>query len=160
MTERVAVITGGLGVLGTAVARLATAKGMTVAVIDSKPAPVGHAAGLLLDCVDLTNATAAREALETVVSQLGRIDALMNVAGAFRWTTLEESGADDWEQLFRINVQTAANATRAAIPALKSSGAGRVVNVGAGAAERASAGMGPYAAAKCGVHRLTESLAE
>jgi NAD(P)-dependent dehydrogenase (short-subunit alcohol dehydrogenase family) len=58
-----------------------------------------------------------------------------------------------------INVMTALSASRAALPALKKS-RGSMVNVGAYAALRAAAGMGPYAAAKAGVHRLTEAMAE
>jgi NAD(P)-dependent dehydrogenase (short-subunit alcohol dehydrogenase family) len=50
--------------------------------------------------------------------------------------------------------------SRAAIAALSASGDGRIVNVGAGAAQKAAAGMGPYTASKAGVHRLTEALAE
>jgi NAD(P)-dependent dehydrogenase (short-subunit alcohol dehydrogenase family) len=59
-----------------------------------------------------------------------------------------------------MNVQTTANAVRAALPALKASSSGRIVNVGALSAEKAAAGMGPYAASKAAVHRLTEALAE
>ena len=58
-----------------------------------------------------------------------------------------------------LNVTTALNASRAAIPRLTASGTGRIVNVGALGALQASAGMGPYAASKAGVHRLTEALA-
>jgi NAD(P)-dependent dehydrogenase (short-subunit alcohol dehydrogenase family) len=58
-----------------------------------------------------------------------------------------------------MNVLTTLSASRAALPALRKS-RGSIVNVGANAAVRAAAGMGPYAAAKAGVHRLTEALAE
>jgi NAD(P)-dependent dehydrogenase (short-subunit alcohol dehydrogenase family) len=51
-------------------------------------------------------------------------------------------------------------ASRAAIPFLKQSGQGRIINIGANGALKAGAGMGAYAASKSGVHRLTESLAE
>ena len=95
-----------------------------------------------------------------VMSRFGRIDALLNVAGGFRWIKIEDSHSADLDFLFRINVQTAANAVRAALPALQTSPAGRIVNVGALAAEKASAGMGPYAAPKASVLRLTEALAE
>jgi NAD(P)-dependent dehydrogenase (short-subunit alcohol dehydrogenase family) len=98
--------------------------------------------------------------MAAVTARYGRIDALMNIAGGFRLATLEASDAALWDLLFRINVQTAANAARAALPALKASGTGRIVNVGAGAALKAEAGMGPYAAAKSGVHRLTEALSQ
>ena len=59
-----------------------------------------------------------------------------------------------------MNVDTAANATRAALYPLKASGSGRIVNVGANGAVKAAAGMGAYAASKAGVHKLTEALAE
>jgi NAD(P)-dependent dehydrogenase (short-subunit alcohol dehydrogenase family) len=62
--------------------------------------------------------------------------------------------------MFRLNLATCANASRAALPHLLASGAGRIVNVGANAALKADAGMGAYAASKAGVHRLTESLAQ
>jgi NAD(P)-dependent dehydrogenase (short-subunit alcohol dehydrogenase family) len=58
-----------------------------------------------------------------------------------------------------MNVLTASNACRAAIPHLKRSG-GRIVNVGSAAALKPSVGMGPYAASKAGVHSLTQALAE
>ena len=89
-----------------------------------------------------------------------RIDALLNIAGGFKWETLASSLMEGWHRLFLMNVQTAANASRAATPHLKRSAAGRIVNVGANGALKASAGMGPYAASKAGVHSLTESLAE
>jgi len=59
-----------------------------------------------------------------------------------------------------MNVQTASNASRAALAALKASGSGRIVNIGANGALKATTGMGPYAASKAGVHKLTEALAE
>src|SRR6185295_5789264 len=64
-----------------------------------------------------------------------------------------------WDSLFTINVKTALNTCRAAIPHLRASRAGRIVNIGAYAALKAGAGMGAYTASKAGVHRLTESLA-
>ena len=62
--------------------------------------------------------------------------------------------------MFRVNLMTAANASRAAIPYLAAGDGGAIVNIGAGAALKSGAGMGAYAASKSGVHRLTESLAE
>ena len=62
--------------------------------------------------------------------------------------------------MFAINLKTALNASRAALPYLLESGAGRIVNVGAQAAVHAPEGMGAYAASKAAVHRLTESLAD
>jgi NAD(P)-dependent dehydrogenase (short-subunit alcohol dehydrogenase family) len=61
--------------------------------------------------------------------------------------------------MYALNVTTALNASRAAIPHLVASGVGRIINVGALGALQAGSGMGPYAASKAGVHRLTEALA-
>jgi NAD(P)-dependent dehydrogenase (short-subunit alcohol dehydrogenase family) len=93
------------------------------------------------------------------VASLGRLDGLINVAGGFAWETMADGGAETWDRLYRMNVATCANMCRAAIPHLTAAG-GRIVNIGAGGAVKAGAGMGAYAAAKGGVHRLTEALAE
>jgi NAD(P)-dependent dehydrogenase (short-subunit alcohol dehydrogenase family) len=159
------IVTGAFGSLGRVVARSAAERRWRVAALDlasSPPADLSASEGRIepLPGVDLTDAASAKEAVEAVVSRLGRLDALLNIAGGFRWTPVADSDAAVWDLLFRLNVQTAVNAARAAIPHLIASGAGRIVNVGAGAAERASVGMGPYTASKSGVHRFTESLAE
>lgn len=163
---RVAVITGGFGALGQVVAAAAIERGFRIAIPahTAKP-PAGFADrlgpnALFIGDVDLVDEAAAASAMEAVMSRFGRIDVLLNIAGGFRWTKIADSHAADLELLFRMNVQTTTNATRAALPALKRSPAGRIVNVGALGAERAGAGMGPYAASKAAVHRLTEALAE
>src|SRR5206468_2074884 len=79
--------------------------------------------------------------------------------GAFSFETVADGDSKTWQRLYAINVLTALNASRAAIPHLSASGAGRIVNIGAVGALQAGSGMGPYAASKAGVHRLTEALA-
>ena len=166
MTGRVYAITGAFGVLGSAVARAAAAKGARVALIDyAKIPPEGLGEdcgpdGMILGGVDLTDAAAAGAAIDAVDRHFGRLDVLINVAGGFRWETVEEGSWETWHQLFRMNVLTTSNASRSAIPHLKRSGSGRIVNVGANGAVKASMGMGAYAASKAGVHKLTEALAE
>ncbi|WP_304219072.1 SDR family NAD(P)-dependent oxidoreductase [Phenylobacterium aquaticum] len=166
MTARVVAITGAHGALGSVVAKAAAEQGARVALIDHgqhPPPGLVEACGaeaLTLGGVDLTDAAAAGAAIDAVVARFGGLDVLINIAGGFTWQTLADSGADSWTAMFRINLLTATNASRAAIPHLKASGAGRIVNIGANGAVKAAAGMGPYAAAKAGVHRLTESLAE
>jgi NAD(P)-dependent dehydrogenase (short-subunit alcohol dehydrogenase family) len=98
--------------------------------------------------------------MAAVNSHFGRIDALVNVAGGFLWEKIESGAPQNWERMFALNLKTTLNASQAALPYLVASGAGRIVNVGALAALKAGAGMGPYAASKSGVHRFTESLAE
>lgn len=158
------VVTGAFGALGRALVGSATAAGWRVAALDQSAPADGQAlvgpSGLAEAGVDLSDPAAAQAAMGKVRDRLGRIDALANIAGAFRWETLAEGDPATWEFLFRVNLQTAVNASRAALPHLVASGAGAIVNIGAGAALKAGAGMGAYAASKSGVHRLTESLAE
>lgn len=159
MTERVVAITGGHGVLGKAVLDAALQAGLKVAVIDHAH---GHAVpeGVLeVGGVDLTKADQAQKAVDAVIARFGRLDALLNIAGGFVWQTTDDD-APAWDRMHALNVTTALNACRAALPALKASPEGRIVNVGSAAALKPGAGMGAYGAAKAGVHALTQSLAE
>jgi len=164
MAGRIFAITGAFGALGSAVARAAAAQGARVALIDfAQVAPAGAPSGedvLVLGGVDLTDPAQAQRAIDAVVERFGGLDALVNIAGGFRWETLEGGDPETWRTLFRMNVETAANTSRAAIAPLKASRAGRIVNIGANGAVKAAAGMGAYGASKAGVHRLTEALAE
>jgi NAD(P)-dependent dehydrogenase (short-subunit alcohol dehydrogenase family) len=162
MQGRTIVVTGAAGALGSAVAQAAAERGAVVAMIDAAalPADRGPSGALRLERVDLADLAAAKRAMDGVKNQTGRLDALINIAGGFRWQTLADGNLDVWDSLYRINLRTAATASKAALPHLLASGAGRIVNLGAFAAERAGAGMGAYAASKAGVAKLTESLAE
>jgi NAD(P)-dependent dehydrogenase (short-subunit alcohol dehydrogenase family) len=160
MTGRVLAITGAFGVLGAAVAKAAAGQGARVALIDFAKAGPAVDGALVLGGVDLTDPAQAGAAIDAVAEHFGGLDGLLNIAGGFAWQTLSDGAHDTWPGLYRLNVLTAANASRAAIPHLKQSAAGRIVNVGANAALKAGMGMGAYAASKAGVHALTQSLAE
>lgn len=159
MSDRVIAITGGHGVLGRAVVEAALADGLRVAVIDHASGQSAPDGVLELGGVDLTDAASAKTAIDAVVAHFGRLDALLNIAGGFVWQTTDDA-EPAWAKMFALNLTTALNASRAALPHLKASAEGRIVNVGANAALKSAAGMGAYAASKAGVHRLTESLAE
>jgi NAD(P)-dependent dehydrogenase (short-subunit alcohol dehydrogenase family) len=160
------VVTGGFGTLGRAVASAAVSRGASVAVLDVAPsAPPGLEAQLgpqaaLFGGTDLRVFDGAAAALDAVAGRFQRIDGLINVAGGFRWETVGDGDVATWDLLYQINLRTALNASKAAIPHLLAAGGGSIVNVGANAALKAAAGMGAYAASKAAVHRLTESMAE
>lgn len=160
MTQRILCITGGHGVLGSAVARVATERGWRVALIDHSQAPPGVICENTYGGVDLTDPAATQAAFDRLNADFGGLDALFNIAGGFTWQTLEDGDPAAWARLHAMNVTTCLTATRAALPLLKASAAGRIVNVGANGAIKAAAGMGAYGASKEGVHKLTESLAE
>jgi NAD(P)-dependent dehydrogenase (short-subunit alcohol dehydrogenase family) len=158
---RSVIVTGGFGVLGQAVAEAFAAAGDKVARVDFAPGAAKPVEGALdVGGVDLTDAAATAAALDTVRAAHGGIDVLVNVAGGFTWETLEGGSLDSWARMQAMNLVTNATITKAALADLKASGAGRIVNIGAGAALKAGMGMGAYAASKAGVHKLTEALAE
>src|SRR5580704_4698383 len=156
---RAIIVTGALGVLGRAVCAAAEGAGARVARLDQ--AESGEGGELTFLGLDLADEAAAQAAMRRIAGICGRIHGLVNVSGGFVWSPVSESPAKVWEEMFRINLATALGATRAALDFLKAAPAGAsIVNVGANAAARAAAGMGPYAASKAAVARLTESLAE
>jgi len=161
LASRAFAVTGGFGALGTVLGEAIMQAGARVALIGRGRAPPDVADGALaLSGVDLGDAAAARAAMDQAARHFGRLDGLVNVAGGFEWEKIEGGDIGTWERMFAINVRTALLASQAALPHLLARGSGRIVNVGAAAAGQAALGMGAYAAAKSGVARLTEAMAE
>jgi NAD(P)-dependent dehydrogenase (short-subunit alcohol dehydrogenase family) len=161
----VVVVTGGVGTLGAAVARKFKSLGARVALLDHAGEPDWArqefpAPHLVICGLDLTDERATAAALGQVAASAGGIDVLVNVVGGFRWQTIGAGDLATWELMFAMNLKTALIACGAALPYLKARGGGRIINIGAGAAARGRAGMGPYTASKAGVERLSESLAD
>jgi NAD(P)-dependent dehydrogenase (short-subunit alcohol dehydrogenase family) len=160
MNGKAIVITGALGALGRVVAETAVKRGARVAGVDHAPSQMAATAERIeLGGVDLSDAAAAKKAIDTAASHFGRLDVLVNIAGGFTFETVADGDPKSWQRMYAMNVLTALNTCKAAIPHLVASSAGRIINVGAMGALQAGAGMGPYAASKAGVHRLTEALA-
>ena len=160
MNGKVVIVTGASGALGSVVAEAALARGARVAGLDHAASQVPATANRIeLGGVDLSDATAASKAIDAVVAHFGRLDALVNIAGGFAFEAVAEGDPKTWQRMYALNVLTALNASRAAIPHLAGSASARIVNIGAIGALQAGTGMGAYAASKAGVHRLTEALA-
>lgn len=157
MQDRIVAVTGAFGVLGSAVTEHFEELGWTVARLDHADAP--RAEKGWIGGVDLADRDTAKEAWNRVLSEVGRPGALVNIAGGFVWETLGEDGPATWERMFRMNTLTAVTMCTVALETLKAQAGAAIVNIGAAAADKADAGMGPYAASKAGVARLTESLA-
>jgi NAD(P)-dependent dehydrogenase (short-subunit alcohol dehydrogenase family) len=160
MDGKVVVVTGASGALGRVVAEVALARGARVAGVDHAAAQIPASENRIeLGGVDLSDAAQAKKAIDSAAAHFGKLDALINIAGGFAFEAVAEGDPKTWQRMFTLNVLTALNASRSAIPHLTASPGGRIVNVGAMGALQAGAGMGPYAASKSGVHRLTEALA-
>jgi NAD(P)-dependent dehydrogenase (short-subunit alcohol dehydrogenase family) len=166
MDGKVIVVTGAFGALGKVVVERAAGRGARVAAVDyvSTPQAADGPDRLEIGGVDLSDPAQAGKAIAAAATHFGGLDGLINVAGGFAFEAIADGDSQalpnqNWEKMHRLNLLTALNASRSAIPHLLKSGAGRIVNIGALGALHADAGMGPYAASKAGVHRLTEALA-
>jgi len=160
MKGKVVVITGAFGALGKVVTEQAISRGAAVAGIDHAASQMAATPQRIeIGGVDLTDAAQASRAIDAVANHFGRIDVLINIAGGFAFETTADGDPKTWQRMYALNVLTALNASRAALPHLAASSAGRIINIGAMGALQAGNGMGPYAASKAGLHRLTEALA-
>jgi NAD(P)-dependent dehydrogenase (short-subunit alcohol dehydrogenase family) len=160
MDGKVVVVTGASGALGRVVAEAALARGARVAGVDHAPSQVPATENRIeLGGVDLSDPAQAKNAIDAVAALFGRLDVLINIAGGFAFEAIAEGETRTWQRMYALNVLTALNTSRSALPYLAASPSGRIVNVGAMGALQAGAGMGAYAASKAGVHRLTEALA-
>src|SRR5690242_18539590 len=98
------VITGGFGTLGAAVVRAALDAGAKVAAVDRADAPhpdVDLGGAKCFGGVDLADADRAKATMDDATKALGGLDALVNIAGAFRWETLSDGKLDTWDLLYR-----------------------------------------------------------
>ena len=157
--KRIAV-TGAFGALGAVVMRAVTAAGASAAGIARAPAdkaPVQLSGATWFGNADIADPAVAEATLRAIAQKLGGLDAIVNVAGAFRWGKVADTGPEIWESMHKTNLMTAVNATHAALPLLGTNG--RVICIGAAGAAKAGAGMGPYAASKAGIAKFTEALA-
>lgn len=160
MQGKIIVVTGAFGALGKVVADVAQSRGARVAGIDHAPPQLPATTERIeIGGVDLSDAAQAKTAVDAAVKHFGRLDALVNIAGGFAFETVGDGDIKTWQRMHALNVLTALNASHAALPHLAASKAGRIINIGALGALQAGSGMGPYAASKAGVHRLTEALA-
>jgi NAD(P)-dependent dehydrogenase (short-subunit alcohol dehydrogenase family) len=167
LSGKVAIVTGGTGVLGAAVVRALAEAGARLELPHRRAGeleplrtglPPGTAMGGAL--VDLTDEAALTGYYRRVAEAHGGVDILVNVAGGFAGgKPVHESGWAVWQQQLDINLKTAVISCAAAVPHMIARGGGAIVNVGSRAATQPSANMAAYAAAKRAVAQLTEALA-
>jgi NAD(P)-dependent dehydrogenase (short-subunit alcohol dehydrogenase family) len=158
-------ITGAAGNLGRAIATAFEARGANVVVVGRTKESLANALGAenerrFFVTADLLDQAALDSAVKLARSRFGRVDVLCNIAGGFRMGSLVHETSDkDWDFLMDINARTLLHAVRAVVPQMIEAGGGKIVNVGAFAAQKGVAQMGAYVAAKSAVIRLTETMA-
>src|SRR5215475_13454011 len=108
MNGKVIVITGALGALGAVVAETAAARGALVAGIDHAPPKMAATPDRIeLGDVDLSDAAAAKKAVDAAAAHFGKIDALVNIAGGFTFETVGDGDIKSWQRMYALNVLTA-----------------------------------------------------
>lgn len=161
--EQVVLVTGASGALGSGICEAFQNAGATVCATDLVP-PDDDDSLLDPDGVDFYEADFTDEGdVERVVGEVvethGRLDALCNIAGAWRGgQPIEETESDEFDMVFDVNLKTMFLGSKHAIPHLRDSG-GAIVSVSAKASLEGGEGDGPYRAAKAGVRLLTETIA-
>lgn len=160
MTERTAVVTGGSGGIGSAIARGLAEQGMRVAVVDAdaRAEDVAADVGGFAVVTDLTGPDAPQLVLDRVLGATGRLDVLVNAAGIQVRTAALDITPGDWDRLLSVNLTAAYRLTQAAAKALTTA-RGSVVNIASLSADRAVAGIVPYGATKAALVQLTKGLA-
>ncbi|MDP1672162.1 MAG: SDR family NAD(P)-dependent oxidoreductase [Burkholderiales bacterium] len=169
LQDRVALITGAAQGIGAETARLFAAQGCRVAVVDidaengSKVAAAITQAGGTAQAfrTDITDVTSVEQCIDSVVQALGGIDIVINCAGGYgRLATVENMSIDEWDRTVALNLRSVFLICKMAIPQLKKSKAGRIINVSSISGRTVHAASSPaYGAAKAGVTQLTRFLA-
>ena len=155
---RTVMLTGAAGNLGRAVA--AAFGDANLVLLDLKRGSLQDSDRQLFVETDLLNAQSVQAAVDKAVARFKRIDVLCNIAGGFRMgAAVHETSDKDWDFMLNVNARTVLNMSRAVVPVMLKGGGGKIVNIGAFAAQKGAAQMGAYIASKSAVIRLTESMA-
>ena len=165
--RRLAVVTGGLGGLGTAICRALHEAGRRVVAVDVGGAPqrieAFEAAMAGTDAtfhpLDVTDFDACRAFAEAMEAEHGGIDILVNAAGITRDTTLRKMDKAQWDAVMNVNLDGVFNLTRHVIDGMVARGFGRIVNISSVNGQTGQFGQANYSAAKAGMHGFTMALA-
>jgi NAD(P)-dependent dehydrogenase (short-subunit alcohol dehydrogenase family) len=152
-------VTGAADGIGRATARRFAAEGARVLVCDLNAAglaDLGAAAALTLD---VAAEDTPQRLMDAVATELGGLDVLVNNAGITGGEVVERMSDDAWRRVLAVNLDAVFRLCRAAIPVLRRSTRGRIVNIGSVMSTLAAPGMGAYTVSKHAIAGLTRTLA-
>lgn len=161
LEKRVALVTGAASGIGQAITHAYLDAGAEVLAVDRSPfsAEDAQRPGIVPLQVDLTAPDAVAQVLAVAQERWGRLDVLVNNAGVAPYALIEDTSDEIWDTTMLINLTLVFRLCRSALPLLKRSAAGRIVNVGSIMSSFGGAGLSAYAATKHGVAGLTKCLA-
>ena len=174
LANRVALITGAAGAIGSATAQRLAQEGAKLALADAVPF-----AGALPDwdclrfALDVRSAEQVRSVVEQTLAAYARIDVLVNVAGITSFGAAQTLEQSEWDRVLDVNLSGTFRCCQAVVPAMKSQRHGRIVNLGSvlgknggnsrpwiDADEQRASGNIAYGVSKAGVHAMTAYLAK
>lgn len=164
LTGTTALVTGAASGIGRATALALAAEGVRLALLDRDAAALGAMAdgcpGAVRLVADLTDEDQVRRAVDTAITELGRLDAVVHCAGISGpvGRGIEETSLADWNAVLAVNVTGAFLVLRQALPALRAAGAASVVLLASDSATVASPGMAPYCASKAALVQFGRAL--
>jgi NAD(P)-dependent dehydrogenase (short-subunit alcohol dehydrogenase family) len=168
LLDKVAIVTGGAGALGRAVALAFLEEDALVAATDrdrtrldvfTNDLSPGARDRFFAVSTDVTVEQSVRELVASVLEQAGRLDILVNVVGGYAPGELLATDEPLWNQMLDLNLRSAYLCSRAVLPHLVEGGGGRIINVAARAVTPPRGGSIAYTVAKAGVIALTQALA-
>jgi 3-oxoacyl-[acyl-carrier protein] reductase len=166
--RRVALVTGGFGGIGAAVAEALASGGADVALLDALPLSEGARAAARVEArggrarrftCDVTDEEAVERVMQEIDRLLGAPEILVNNAGICDDAVIWRMPAAAWRKVIEVNLTGSFWVLRAAVPAMRRRGWGRIVQVASINGERGKAGQANYAASKAGLIALTKSAA-
>ena len=165
LTDKVSLVTGATGGIGSAIARSMVEMGSRVAITGTRREALDELAGDLGDrCVpfvcDLSDRSAVDALVPAVEEKLGPIDILVNNAGITRDNLAIKLSDDAWDQVIEVNLTAAFRLTRMILRGMIRRRAGRIISIGSVVGAAGNAGQANYAAAKAGLSGMTMSLAK
>jgi len=168
MTKRIALVTGGMGGIGTSICRALAETGHTVVTTYSKPgkdqAWLADMKGLDLDVhayqLDVTDYDACQAVIAQIQQEVGPIDVLVNNAGITRDASFKKLDKAAWDAVINTNLNSVFNVTKPVVDSMLERGFGRVVNISSINGQKGQFGQTNYSAAKAGMHGFTMALAQ
>jgi NAD(P)-dependent dehydrogenase (short-subunit alcohol dehydrogenase family) len=161
---KVALVTGAVGNLGTAVVQRLAAEGVRLAVVDRAQDKLDALVGSLnVDALtavaDITKKAEVEALIAAVVAKFGQLDALINIAGGFRMAEFTALDEGTWDFMMNLNARSVFLMSGAVAKAMLDKGThGRIVTVASRSGLKGEGGLSAYAASKAVAIRLTESL--
>ena len=169
MDQRIAIVTGGIGGLGTEMCKYLARAGRIVIAADlaSRAERVAEfqreiadqAARIFFEPVNVGEFDNCADLIKRIESAHGPVDILVNAAGITRDTTLRKMTQQQWQDVLSINLGGAFNMCRNVIEGMSERGFGRIVNISSVNGQTGQFGQTNYSAAKAGMHGLTMALA-